>query len=286
MAKRGPVIDDVDAVRDAGARAHYDDPAYYDLAYRARRRDVAYYVGVARRHGGPVLEYGAGNGRVALALARAGLDVTGVDLSEPMLASLAKKAARLPSGQGRVELRAGDMREVRLRRRFPLVIAPFNTVLHLYEREDVEAFFARVRAHLAPGGRFVFDFSVPSPADLAVDPGRAFAAPSFVHPTTGKRTRYRERFEYHALRQLLVVWMEMTPVGGGEGATVPLSHRQFFPREMEALLHYNGFEDIRMTADFSDQEPGPDTDSLVVSATVSRGGRRRVRPVASTRSRA
>lgn len=269
MAKRGPVIDDVDAVRDAGARAHYDDPAYYDLAYRARRRDVAFYVGTAKRHGGPVLEYGVGSGRVALALARAGFDVVGVDLSEAMLASLARKLRKAHGA--RVEGVQGDMRSVRLGRRFPLVIAPFNTVLHLYERRDVEAFFARVREHLAPGGRFVFDFSLPSPADLALDPNRSFSAPSFRHPTTGKQTRYRERFEYHPLRQLLVVWMEMTPAGGGEPTSVPLSHRQFFPQEMEALLHYNGFTDIRFTADFSERAPGADTDSLVASATVAKG---------------
>ncbi len=279
MAKRAAVIDDVDAVRDAGARAHYDDPAYYDLAYRARKRDVAYYVSLAKRFGGPVLEYGVGNGRVALALARAGFEVVGVDLSERMLASLQQKRAR--SGAG-VETVHGDMRSVRLKRRFPLVIAPFNTVLHLYERADVEAFFARVREHLAPGGRFVFDFSLPSPADLALDPNRSFAAPSFRHPTTGERMSYRERFEYHPLRQLLVIWMDMTPSRGGEGFSVPLSHRQFFPREMEALLHYNGFSDIQFTADFSEEEPGPDADSLVASATVARGRR----PVAKPRSRA
>jgi SAM-dependent methyltransferase len=279
MAKRGPVIDDVDAVRDAGALAHYDDPAYYDLAYDARKRDVAFYVGQAKRYGGPVLEYGVGNGRVALAVARAGFEVVGVDLSASMLGNLEQKLARKRT---RVQTVLGDMRKVRLRRRFPLVIAPFNTVLHLYERPDIEAFLARVREHLAPGGRFVFDFSLPVPADLALDPNRSFSAPSFRHPTSGQKVRYRERFEYHSLRQLLVIWMDMTPVRGGEGASVPLSHRQFFPREMEALLHYNGFSEIRFSADFSEREPGPETDSLVVSATVARPSR----PVARPRSRA
>ncbi|MBK7578714.1 MAG: class I SAM-dependent methyltransferase [Myxococcales bacterium] len=286
MAKRRPVIDDVDAVRDAGARAHYDDPAYYDLAYRARRRDVAYYVSVAKRHGGPVLEYGVGNGRVAISLARSGFEVVGVDLSEAMLKSLDAKLRRAHAGlRELIEPVHGDMRSVRLRRRFPLVIAPFNTVLHLYERRDIEEFFARVREHLAPGGRFVFDFSLPAPADLALDPNRAFSAPSFKHPITKRTTRYRERFEYHPLRQLLVVWMEMTPSGGAEASSVPLSHRQFFPREMEALLHYNGFSDLRFTADFSDDPPGPDADSLVASATVA-GRPNRGRPVARGRSRA
>jgi SAM-dependent methyltransferase len=266
---RRPVIDDTDAVRDAGARAPYDDPDYYDLAYRDRRRDVRYYVSLAKALGGPVLEYGAGNGRIALPVARAGIEITGVDASAPMLESqkarLAKEAAAV---RRRVRVVRGDMRTLRLRRRFALVIAPFNAILHLYERPDIEAFFARVREHLAPGGRFVFDFSLPVPSDLDRDPNRPVRAPGFRQG--GRFVRYTERFEYHPLRQLLVIWMEFEPKDGSEGWVVPLSHRQFFPREMEALLHYNGFSQIELTADFRDQAPGPETDSLVVSCRAAR----------------
>jgi SAM-dependent methyltransferase len=265
-----PSIDDVDAVRDVGARAHYDDPLYYDKAYRRRRHDVEYYAKVAKRWGGPVLEYGVGSGRVALELARAGLSVTGVDLSQPMLDQFEARLRKEPEAvRERVRLLQGDMREVSLRKRFPLVVAPFNVVLHLYEREDVEAFFGRVKRHLAPGGRFVFDFSVPVPADLALDPNRSYRAPPFVHPSTGKRMRYSERFEYHPLRQLLVVWMEMMPEDGGDPWVIPLSHRQFFPQEMAALLHYNGFRDVVMTEDFSDEPASPLADVLVASCGVA-----------------
>ena len=49
---------------DVGASAHYEDPDYYDHAYRARRDDIAFYTRVARLSGGPVLEYGVGTGRI------------------------------------------------------------------------------------------------------------------------------------------------------------------------------------------------------------------------------
>src|SRR6187401_167453 len=77
-------IFDVGRAGDLGATAHYADPAYYTATYAKRRHDVAYYVKKARLVGGPVLEYGVGNGRVALALARAKVEVDGVDLSQPM----------------------------------------------------------------------------------------------------------------------------------------------------------------------------------------------------------
>jgi SAM-dependent methyltransferase len=258
-------IEELGTAGDAGALAHYSDPAYYTKTYGNRRHDVDYYVRVARRSRGPVLEYGVGNGRVALAVAGAGIEVFGVDLSRSMLDDLEQKLAKLPPKvRARVQVQHGDMRALRLKRRFPLVIAPFNTVLHLYERSDFEAFFGHVREHLEPEGRFVFDFSVPQPDDLCRDPERWFGAPRIRHPTSGELVRYDERFDYDPFRQLLLVTTRFSPERG-KAWTIPLSHRQLFPREVEALLHYNGFKDIEFSADFSDQPADRHTDSAVVS---------------------
>jgi SAM-dependent methyltransferase len=271
-------IRDFGRAGDAGARSHYADAAYYTKTYKDRRHDVDYYVKLARRSGGPVLEYGVGNGRVALPIARAGIQVVGVDLSRPMLDDLEEKLEKEPKQvRARVAAHEGDMRALELGRRFPLVIAPFNCILHLYDRTDVEAFFARVRAHLAPDGRFVFDFSVPAGEDLCRDPEKSFGAPRIRHPTTGELVRYAERFEYDRLRQLLLVWMEFTPENGTKPWTVPLTHRQFFPREMEALLHYNGFSEIFFTADFTDRPADQYVDSIVVSARARPAKPRRKR---------
>ncbi len=258
-------IEQLGTAGDAGALAHYSDPAYYTKTYGNRRHDVDYYVRLARRSKGPVLEYGVGNGRVALGIAGAGVEVFGVDLSRAMLDDLEKRLAEGPPKlRARVHLTHGDMREVRLERRFPLVIAPFNALLHLYEREDFEALFARVREHLAADGRFVFDFSVPQPDDLCRDPERWFGAPRIRHPTMDGIVRYDERFDYDQFRQLLLVTTRFSPEHG-KPWTIPLTHRQIFPREMEALLHYNGFTEIEFTADFSDTPADRHTDSAVVS---------------------
>jgi hypothetical protein len=53
---------------------------------------------------------------------------------------------------------------------------------------------------------------------------------------------------------------------------VPLTHRQLFPREVEALLHYNGFTDLIWSKDFSDEPADGSADSLVVSSRVRRAG--------------
>lgn len=247
----------------------YEDAAWYDASYRLRRRDVRYYVECARRSGGPVLEYGVGTGRVALATARAGVEVVGIDASSAMLARLEQRRREAPASvAGRVRGVLGDMRRVRLGERFALVTAPFNVVLHLDARRDMERWLGRVREHLLPDGELVFDVSVPQPEDLGADPTRWHQARPFRHPVTGRRTQHAERFEYDPLRQVLWVESELWPEGAARAQRVPLVHRQWFPRELEAILHYNGFVDIRLTADFTDAPPDDDVDSLVFSCRV------------------
>jgi SAM-dependent methyltransferase len=261
-------IEDLGRAGDPGSLAFYADAAYYTRTYARRSEDVAFYVRTARALGGPVLEYGIGNGRVAIPIARSGIEVVGVDLSKPMLESLEQRLAREPlEVRRRIRATHGDMREVTLRKRFPLIIAPFNTILHLYRRIEIEQFLSRVKRHLLPKGRFVFDYSTPQAADLCRDPKRRYAAPRLRHPSTGAIVRYSERFEYDPLRQLLLVRVEFTPERGAAW-TVPLTHRQFFPRELAALLHYNGFTDCVWTADFRDLPPDEGADSLVVSCRV------------------
>jgi len=246
----------------AGTSAHYEDPAYYAKAYARRRDDVAFYVSIAQRRRGPVLEYGCGNGRISLALARAGTEVTGIDLSPTMLADLRGRLANEPADvRARVRVVAGDMTKKRLSRRFPLVICPFNALLHLYTRVDVERFLARVTEHLEPDGRFVFDVSVPDAEELSRDPQKLHRTRPFVYPGVG-RVKYGERFDYDPLRQVLFVSMEFEPLDPGhEPFVTPLAHRQFYPRELEALLHYNGFTIERLIGDF-DGKPDRDTQTL------------------------
>ena len=252
---------------EAGTSAHYEDPAYYTQAYTERTDDVRYYVDLAVACGGPVLEYGCGNGRISIPIARAGVKVTGVDLSAPMLRDLRAQIRREPSRVGaRIDVRRGDMRKLRLERRFPLVICPFNAFLHLYTRADVEAFLARAREHLTPRGELVFDVSMPEPEELARDPGRAYRTPRFRYPRSRASAgvvRYSERFDYDKVRQVLFVSMEFAPVSGGERWMTPLAHRQFHPQELEALLHYNGFRIAALRGDFSDSAPTNETSMLV-----------------------
>jgi SAM-dependent methyltransferase len=257
--------------------AHYEDGRYYDQAYRRRRHDVRFYVELAVRTGGPVLELGAGTGRVAFAVAREGLDVVAVEAMPPMLDQAAARLSRLPQRvQRHVELRRGSLERLRLRRRFPLVIAPFNVWMHLYTRAQLERGFATVRHHLAPRGRFVFDVLLPDPACMARDPTRRYRGGRVPHPRDGETYQYSEYFQYDPMSQVETTIMDFEhPTTKSKSFCTPLTQRQLFPAELEALLHYNGFAVESHTGDFTGEPITSATESQVVVAKARPGYSRR-----------
>lgn len=251
-----------------GAVAHYRDASYYDFTYKRRRHDVRFYVELAKQRRGPVLELGVGTGRVAIAIAQAGIEIVGIEPVKEMLARAKTKAADLPAAtRSRLTLRRGDARTLSLGRRFPLVIAPFNVFMHLYTRTDLERAFASVRAHLAPKGRFVFDVLMPDLHAMVRNPGRLYRGPRVKHPDTGKRYEYFESFEYDAPRQVQMVSMAFQSTDDlADLAVLPLSQRQFFPQELEALLHYNGFAVEELWGDFDGSPLENDSESQIIVA--------------------
>jgi SAM-dependent methyltransferase len=266
-----------DAELEAGSRAHYEDPIYYTSSYRRRIDDVQYYVTQAVRNGGPMLELGVGNGRIALPVARHGVTVTGVDQSHAMLRDLRERIREERDDvRARVTVRSGDIRSVRVKSVFPLVICPFNTALHLYTRKDVERFLATAYQHLTPRGTLIVDLAIPSFVDLMRDPGRGYRGANFRHPTTDEIVRYAERFDYDSVRQVLFVTTDFTPVARpDDGWVLPLAHRQFFPQEWEALLHYNGFDVVSVFGDFHGGPLNRDSDVMVWHARKSKRGARK-----------
>lgn len=249
---------------------HYRDPRYYDYVYARYRQDVRHYVRLAEASGGPVLELGAGTGRIAIATARAGIDVVMVDRTPPMIERARERLAKEPRRvRERIELVEGDLREVRIERRFPLVTAPFNVLQHVYGREDFERALCTVKHHLAPEGRFAFDVLQPDPASLARDPARFYKCRPITHPKNGGRYAYSEAFEYDHETQIQTTLMRFESLEGDDVFFDRLTQQQYFPRELDALLHYNGFTVLTHHGSFEGAaiDELADTQVLVTRAT-------------------
>lgn len=135
----------------------------YDIEY-AHDHDLPFWLALAEREAGPVVEWGAGTGRLSVPLAAAGHDVTAVDVSGAMIEAGRRK------GEG-VEWVGGDMRSAKLGRRYGLAICAFNSFLCLPSMDDAMAFLRNAKEHLLPGGLLGIEVSAFSPEELAESPG-------------------------------------------------------------------------------------------------------------------
>lgn len=137
----------------------------YDLLIPDPPGMNAFYVEAARRFGvrGPILEVGAGTGRLTTQLAAAGYEVVAFDLSLAMLSVLEMKQRRMPPAQAaRIRRVPGDQAELRLpapltEHRFDMIASPGGTLQHATSMPELDAILARHAARLAPGGIFVLD---------------------------------------------------------------------------------------------------------------------------------
>jgi SAM-dependent methyltransferase len=134
----------------AGPQApHVAEVVWHDVECGAYGEDLPLWRELASAAGdGPILDVGAGTGRVALHLAGRGHTVVALDRSAVLLAALRERAARLPVETVEADARAFDLGG----RRFALVLVPMQTVQLLGGREGRAAFLRRAAAHLAPGG--------------------------------------------------------------------------------------------------------------------------------------
>ena len=142
-----------------GSRAWDEYAPFYDWenAQTMGRRDVAHWTRVARATRGGILELGCGTGRVLIPVARAARRVTGIDLSEAMLARGRTRARRLPPSR-RPRMIRGDMRRLPFAdASFATVIAPYGVMQSLTDDADLAAALRDAARVLEPGGRLGID---------------------------------------------------------------------------------------------------------------------------------
>jgi ubiquinone/menaquinone biosynthesis C-methylase UbiE len=125
------------------------------------RRDVPFWCRVASSAPGPVLELGCGTGRITMPLAKAGVDVVGVDRSAAMLDRACRRLARSRSAPR--ETRSprfvrGDIRGLPFDDgAFPMVLAPYGILQSLTRPRDLAATLESIARVIAPGGMFGLD---------------------------------------------------------------------------------------------------------------------------------
>ncbi|MGZ4181780.1 MAG: class I SAM-dependent methyltransferase [Solirubrobacteraceae bacterium] len=120
---------------------------WHDVECGGYAQDLSLWRSLAAEHGDPMLDVGAGTGRIALDLARRGHEVVALDHDPALVAELARRAGELS-----VTAITADARDFDLGRQFALCIVPMQTIQLLGGTRGRRAFLECARRHLRPGG--------------------------------------------------------------------------------------------------------------------------------------
>jgi SAM-dependent methyltransferase len=243
---------------DAGGYQSYAFVAdlYDHVVPYKERPDIDFFVQEAIESGGPVLEIGCGTGRILIPTARAGMGITGLDLSEPMMDVCRQRLEQEPDAvQARVELVLADMRDFDLKAHFALTTLPFRPFQHLTTVEDQLACLATIHRHLKPKGRLILDLFNPSIHSLVRDDlGQEMGdEPEFSMPDGRKvvrRHKVLERDLFNQINHVELIYYVTHPDGREERLVHAFPMRYLFRFEAEHLLARSGFEVQEVYADF------------------------------------
>lgn len=229
----------------------------------------------ARRHGptilrrlalppaAAVLDLGCGAGRYARVLAAAGLRVTGVDASAPLLDEARRRAAGLPGAPTYVR---ADMRRLPFGRQFDAVVSLFTSFGYFDDPADDARVLAEVARVLRPGGRLLLDF-------LHADVVRRTLVPAGVEVRGGLRVDVARTVDDGAPGGPVVrkVARAVDVASGRELGVTEERVRLYAPARLDAMLRAAGLEPEEPALGGLDGAPfGPDAPRFV--RVARRGG--------------
>jgi len=135
---------------------------FYDYEHESFVHDIPFYMDYARKSRGETLELACGTGRILFPIAREGVKITGLDISQGMLDIARRKLTELDEKyKANVELVRGDMVAFDLRKKFAMIYIPFRSFQGLLTKTDQGACLARVNEHLTDDGTFILDLFAP-----------------------------------------------------------------------------------------------------------------------------
>jgi ubiquinone/menaquinone biosynthesis C-methylase UbiE len=253
------------------------EPELYDVVTpETFRGDRDWYRRKAKECGGPVLELGAGTGRITLGIAKDGVRIYALDADAAMLEALRRKVADQPREvQERVTVIDGDMRVFQLAERVALIIAPFRAFLHNVTEPDQLACLGRVREHLRPGGRFAFNVFHPS-LEYMAQHASALAGVwrwAGTFPRAGGGCIVRSDVNrYDTVRQCVYSQHRYEEYGSDGTLRRTFLHRlelaYLYPPDIRRLLEQAGFKSVQIDGGFDARPFEKDTDELVIEASL------------------
>jgi SAM-dependent methyltransferase len=251
------------------------DPIFYDLVTpRSVDGDMEWYRGLSQQQGSPILELGAGTGRIVIPLAEQGFEVHAIEQDPRMYTALEDHISRLEEAvRRRIKPITADMRSFELEDRFRLIQIPYRAFLHNLAREDQLACLLCCRRHLQAEGILSFNVFHPSLEFMSRNHGAhrgvwrinsesdhpeggvVVYSEANLYDTASQRVSSRHRYEhFNESGRLVDVFYQR------------LELAYLYPGDLRDLLHRAGFSDVEIYGGFDRRPFSTDGEELVVVA--------------------
>jgi SAM-dependent methyltransferase len=204
-----------------------------------------------------VVDLGCGTGQHDVEFAKAGFEVTGLDLSNDMVAlANQRRDAAGPVLKKRLTFLQGDARSVRLDYKVDAVVALFHVMSYMAREGDFEAALRSARFHLKSSGIFMFDFWH-GPAVIADPPERR----ERLAVADDVRIKRITTPDWDADKQIVHIRydIEKTNIASNVVEVDTETHvlRYFFETEIKAMLSQTGFELVEFAEWLTQGVPTP-----------------------------
>lgn len=226
---------------------------FYDAENSDKTDDIAFYEELAEEYPGAILDVGCGTGRVVLPLARAGLNVHGIDNNGEMLRQARRHIESEPNAFASLTLHEGDvLGDVTFDTPFSMVLFTYNLLMHFHQQADQLNLLRRARGWIADDGVLVIDLPnageiFATPDSDAINLERTFVEAENGHLVLQQAVSTLDR----ATQFMRVTWIYDETLGDGtvKRTVAPTLFRYFFPYEVQLLLKMTGFRIEQMYGD-------------------------------------
>jgi SAM-dependent methyltransferase len=218
---------------------------YYDAEHQDKTDDLDLYRELASEIEGPIFEVACGTGRVMFALAQAGYTVHGIDSEAAMLEVARQRLLGQPTLKHRLEFIHGDILRWEPKQRYPLVLFPYNGLMHFHDQADQIKLLKTLRQTVSDDGLLVLDLPNPADSFAAQDSDAMVYEKTFLEPTSGHLVMQYSISHLDRTAQIFhITWIydEITGEGLVKRTLAPVNFRYFFLAELQLLLQVTGFK--------------------------------------------
>jgi SAM-dependent methyltransferase len=254
---------------------HYGVVARWWAEFNTDGPEIAYYRRFVEA-GQPALDVACGTGRLLIPYLHAGLDVDGCDVSADMIALCRERAEREGLSP---TLRVQAMHELDMPRQYRTILVCGGIGLG-GDRAQTEEGLRRMHQHLEPGGALVLDNEVPYgdagtwqywtmdkrnelPASWSEPGMRRTASDGTEYELSGRLVDVDPLEQRVTMEMRGSMWRDGQPIPQDEHA---LTMTLFFTHELRMMIERTGFTDLELTADYTDEEPTVDSETVVFIA--------------------